>query len=170
MRRFASKTKSVLVAGALVLAGAALGAVAPAIAGGSTPAAPASGGSSPAVGAPAPLPRIPVEQQGPLFGVVHGELELTKVDGTTMSLVSDRGMITAVADGEITLVRADGQTVVLGVDDQTWVRVGLQLASLGDLATGDRGLFFSERTDTGTLHAVLIACLPAGFAPGSGAA
>lgn len=75
-------------------------------------------------------------------------------------------MITAIGDSEITLVRLDGQTVTVAVDEGTWVREGLQLVSLDTLEVGDRALFFSERTEAGGLHAVLIACvMPPGFAP-----
>ncbi len=167
--RFGSKAKAVAAAGALVLAGAALGATVPAMARGSRPSTLV--GSVPAAVSPAPLPPlppVPPELQGPLFGVVSGELQLTKYDGTTMTLEYDRGRITSISDSQITLLRLDGESVTVTVDEATWVREGFALGSVNNLTVGQGAMLFSETTDGG-LHAVLIRCVTPPPRAGAGA-
>ena len=149
MGRFGRKVKVAVVSGALILGSVGLGATVFA--------------SGPAGAEDEPTPRSPlpprVEEAGPLFGVVHGDLELTKYDGTALSLVYDRGMITSITESEITILRFDGMTVTVQVDSETLVRQGLALSSLDDLEVGDRAMFFSEENEDGSLHAVLIRCI-----------
>jgi hypothetical protein len=78
-----------------------------------------------------------------LRGAVHGTIELSYEDGSTRTFAYDRGQITSITDGEITLVRRD-RSVTLAYDDSTFVREEGQPGSVGDLAVGDRAMFFSE--------------------------
>ncbi len=149
MKGFGRKVEVALLSGGMLLGGVALGATV-------FTSAPAGAEGQPT---PPPLPPQIQEQMGPLFGVVHGELQLTRYDGTQLSLVYDRGMIVSKSDSEITLVRFDGEHVTVRIDDQTFVRQGLAPSSLDALQVGDRAMFFSEPTDGDALHAVLIRCI-----------
>lgn len=149
MGRFGRKVKVAVVSGALILGSVGLGATV------------FASGPAGAEDEPTPGPPLPsrVEEAGPLFGVVHGDLELTKYDGTALSLVYDRGMITSITESEIAILRFDGVTVTVQVDSETYVREGLALSSLDELEVGDRAMFFSEQNEDGSLRAVLIRCI-----------
>lgn len=96
---------------------------------------------------------------GPLGDVTHADLELTRIDGSTFSLVLDRGRVVARSEGQVMVVRADGETLTIRVDDETIVRDGLRPSTLEALDVGDRAMFFSEREPDGSLRAVLVRCI-----------
>jgi hypothetical protein len=76
-------------------------------------------------------------------GVVHADITVY-LDGPTRTFAYDRGQITAITDTEIALRRRDGENVTLKYGDSTLVREEGKPGSVGDLAVGDRAMFFSE--------------------------
>ncbi len=104
------------------------------------------------------LPSSP-EQVGPLFGVVHADLDVTRYDGSTSSLVFDRGMIVSRTADSLTVARLDGRRVTVAIGPRTIVREGLRPATPEVLKVGDRAMVLSRTGDHGTLHAVAIRCV-----------
>jgi hypothetical protein len=117
-------------------------------------------GSAGAEGAASPAPATaPAAERGPLFGVVHGDLDLTRYDDSTFALVYDRGVI-VVRDGDtLTVARMDGQQVTIQLTSDTIVRDGLRLGSTDDLVPGDRAMFLSKANADGTFTAVAVRCI-----------
>lgn len=89
-----------------------------------------------------------------LKGVVHGDIKVSYLDGSTKSFAYDRGMITSIGGGAIVLVRRDGKTVELSYDDKTFVIEEGRPGSVEDLKVGDVAMFFSHGG-----HADLIRCI-----------
>jgi hypothetical protein len=102
------------------------------------------GGTAVAVRSGRPQPGTERQPCGLLRGVVHADITVTYVDGSTRTFAYDRGEITAINDTDVTLVRRDKKTVTLNYDDSTFVREEGQPGSVSDLSVGDRAMFFSE--------------------------
>jgi hypothetical protein len=125
---------------------------------GATVFAPGSAGAAGSPAAPAPAAGT-AERPGPLFGVVHGDLDLTRYDHSTLALVYDRGLIVARDGDTLTVARLDGRRVTIQLTSATVVRVGLRLGSTGDLVVGDRAMFLSRPNADGTFTAVGVRCI-----------
>ena len=91
-------------------------------------------------------PQAGAERQpcGLRVGVVHGDITVTYLDGSTRTFAYDRGQITSITDTEIALQRRDGESVTLKYDDATVVREEGEPGSVAALAVGDRAMFVSE--------------------------
>jgi uncharacterized protein DUF5666 len=89
-----------------------------------------------------------------LRGVVHGDIQVRYVDGSTRSFDYDRGKITSIGDGTIALIRRDGKSVTLRYDDRTRVVEEGKPGTVKDLKVGDIAMFFSHGS-----HADLIRCI-----------
>lgn len=108
------------------------------------------------------LPPREKDRQGCGFlrPVVHGEVTVQYLDGSTRTFAYDPGRITQLGDGQVSLRRRDGQIVTLGYDDSTVVIEEGRPATVDDLHVGDGAMFVSESG-----KAVLIRCvIPAGAA------
>ncbi len=120
-------------------------------------------GSAGASGAPAATATAPGagtrEGPGPLFGVVHGDLDLTRFDHSTLALVFDRGVIVARDGDTLTVARLDGERVAIELTSRTVVREGLRRGSTDDLVVGDRAMFLSRSNADGTFTAVGVRCI-----------
>jgi hypothetical protein len=69
-------------------------------------------------------------------GVVHADVSVVRVDGSTDSRTFDRGQVTAASQTAVSLQRKDGKSVTLAVDGAT--RIG------GTLAVGGKALVISQ--------------------------
>ena len=146
------KRLGTVAVGAAVL-GSGIGLGATVFASGSAGAAGSSGSPAAATG-PAAAP-----EQGPLFGVVHGDLDLTRLDHSTFALVYDRGVIVARDGDTLTVARLDGRRVAIELTPTTIVREGLRPGSTDDLVVGDRAMFLSKPNPDGTFTAVGVRCI-----------
>lgn len=81
---------------------------------------------------------------GLLHPVVHGDVTVQYLDGSTRNFAYDPGRITAIEDGRVSLRRRDGQSVTLAYDDSTVVVEEGELGTIEDLSVGDGAMFFSE--------------------------
>jgi uncharacterized cupin superfamily protein len=79
-----------------------------------------------------------------LRGVVHGDIAVRYLDGTSRDFDYDRGEITSITEDEISFTRRDGVSVTLRYDESTFVREKRHAISVGDLEAGDRAMFVSE--------------------------
>ena len=79
-----------------------------------------------------------------LRSIVHGDLTVTYVDGTTKQLQFDRGMISSLAGGNVTLLRRDGASVSIAYDGSTHVLLDCEPASASDLKVGQLAAVISE--------------------------
>jgi hypothetical protein len=102
------------------------------------------GGTTVAVRSGRSQPGAERQPCGLRVGVVHADITVTYLDGPTRTFAYDRGQITAITDTEIALRRRDGENVTLKYEDSTLVREEGKPGSVGDLAVGDRAMFFSE--------------------------
>jgi hypothetical protein len=102
------------------------------------------GGTAVAVRSGRPQPGAERQPCGLRQGVVHADITVTYLDGSTRTFAYDRGQITSITSSEITLVRRDQKNVTLSYDDSTFVREEGQPGSVSDLSVGDRAMFFSE--------------------------
>ncbi len=80
----------------------------------------------------------------PFGGVVHGDLQLRRADGTTESVTFDRGTIDSIGGGSVALTRRDGSKLTLRYDGSTVVREQGKPSSIDDLKAGERAMFFSQ--------------------------
>jgi hypothetical protein len=111
----------------------------------------------------------PEHPQGPLLAarrrhpalidVVHGDLELLRVDGSSIERTFDRGEIVEVSDTALTIERPDGEQVSFEINDETVVRIGFVLGERDDLETGDRVMVFSLTDDEGSQIALAVRCV-----------
>jgi hypothetical protein len=102
------------------------------------------GGTAVEIRSGRPQPGAERRPCGLRVGVVHADITVTYLDGSSRSFAYDRGQITSITDTEIALQRRDGENVTLKYDDSTVVREEGEPGSVGDLAVGDRAMFFSE--------------------------
>ena len=83
------------------------------------------------------VPATPVVPPGVNHGgVVHADVSVVRVDGSTDSRTFDRGQVTAASQTAVTLQRKDGKSVTLAVDGAT--RIG------GRLAVGGKAVVISQ--------------------------
>jgi hypothetical protein len=101
MRRIA--TAAVIIVAVLAVAGFAFAE--------SQPPDPTLGGS-PAVTAAG-------KARGILKGVVHGDLLVRNSDGTTRTVVLDRGKVSSISEGSLTVTRPDGPSVSFALTGST---------------------------------------------------
>ena len=102
------------------------------------------GGTAVAIRSGRPQPGTERQPCGLLRGVVHADITVTYLDGSTRTFDYDRGQITSITDTKITLVRRDQKSVTLSYDDSTIVRENGQTESVDDLKVGEWAMFFSE--------------------------
>src|SRR5207247_10377422 len=115
----------ILAAGVVLAGGIGLGATAFASGSGAAERTPAATG-----------PDLTADP-GPLFGVVHGDLNLTRFDGSAVESFYDRGVIAARDGDTLTVARMDGQQVTIELTARTRVRERLRPGSIDDLVVGD---------------------------------
>jgi hypothetical protein len=94
---------------------------------------------------------------GLLASVVHGELTVQDVDGSTRQLAFDAGTITAIADADLTIRREDDEMVSLSWDADTVVLDAGEIRTVDDLSVGERAMFLSEDGS-----AILVRCVREG--------